>query len=269
MLVGDPRATGMRRRDFVALGSAALASSFLLDGNASAGQAAGLPLPAAAPSSLPIGYWVGSEHLPTLDLFGDALAASWPGLSSDIVPATSLPAGDARLLGSRVALTVLGVFWQVRSLSFRVVFSGEQPVEYPAWNFAWRGGAPNPSPSVRLHVPVSSEDGLTFAGEFKRPDAGVWGGRPRPFRTQLSLGHGTDRPKLRRGIYVAALPGRLLPGPVWRRYEMALAGASDSGPRIQLRRRGAPDEPRRDLGYLLLLVDVVGGRLRPRPETEA
>jgi hypothetical protein len=235
----------MRRRDFVALGSAALASSVLLEKRAWAADADGT---LAAPTLLPIGYWDGSD-------------------GPNVIPAASLPSGDVRLLGKRVGLTVLGVFSDVRSLSFRVVFSGEQPVEFAAWTFNWRGGAPNPSPSVRLRVPVLSPDGLSFLGEFARTRAGT----RQAFRAQLSLGSDAGQPKLRRGVYAVALPGRVLPGPVWRRYQLAWAGPSDPGPLIQLLRQRAPEEAiPADFGYLLLLVDTPGRRsLRPLSQLRA
>jgi len=68
----------------------------------------------------------------------------------------------------------------------------------------------------------------------------------------LSLDDEAGQAQLRRGVYVAALPGRWLPGPAWRRYEMAPAG---TGPAVRLCRRGTTEAPiAPDFGYLMLVV---------------
>ncbi len=248
--MGDAK-TGMRRREFVALGSATLLSSLIPSRSARAAVTADRP---AEPTTLPIAYGAG------------------PG--SALVPAASVSA-DRSLLGRQVDLTVLGAFSEVERLSFRIVFDDASGVEYPAWSFARRGGSPNPSPSVRLRVPVS-QSGLKFAGEFARsqpalrlfPDESGRGARPaQPFAARLSLGNEAGQAQLRRGVYVVALPGRWLPGPAWRRYEMG--PAPSGGPGVRLYPRGSAEAPiSPGFGYLILRVDTLGAP-GPRPGARA
>lgn len=285
------RAALISRRQFLVLGSAGLsgAAAFAAALSRPGGSVAEAALGGGGPLSLSVGYWVPSEHLPTFEGLAlaagrSSLRAGIPAVGGDVVPAESLPAGDAGLARTGVWLTIHGLVRAERpvprpalhALSVHVhrdvLDRGGRSttIPYSAWRFGGPTG-PRVSPAVRVRVPLDSRSGLRLS--IERSDASLAGrGRlcaalvrgsaaaaPEPGGPSCGALHFTirpepRRPRLRRGVYfLAVLDGGHAP-PVWSQYEFRAIGSPDTGARSLVRTGAAGAEPM-PFDYLVMTVD--------------
>lgn len=223
----EPASSGLsflRRRDFLALGSAGLLSlcfsDFVWAQTLQAGGAVARPLP--------VGFLEGSEQLKVLRRL--PLRIRRPRIPSQtaeaaplrIVPAEQLPMGDTSLMGRPLRLTIHGLYppaalgpkQQARlplAMDLDVLFPSPdpafpEPVRFFAWSFRRRPGW-NPSPPVSFVFPLDWE--VLPELELRVVPAG--GGPPMSFRTRFTVDYEPGIPRLQRGAYVlGTTPG------VWR-----------------------------------------------------
>jgi hypothetical protein len=232
----------LRRREFLALGSAGLSALFLSGGTPA--LAAELLAPGARPDGsgpISLAYWQGSDALPDLD-WPTAVEGLDPETLPPLIPAGRLRSGDPMLEATGVRLTLHGLFpppQDLESLQARasvlldLVYEPVKPVVHRAWNL--RGGQyPNVSSRVSLFVPVEEESrSVLLRGELRgfgvRPRRPLASGRQgqaaprgvqppkaeaprllrRAFSTRLTVGTERGVPKLRRGFYLIGLPAKV------------------------------------------------------------
>lgn len=214
---------GVRRRDFLVLGSAGLAA-LCFGGSV---QAQSLVTAEVAPRPMPVGFLAGSEEAPSLRKLPARIrrprmaAAVAAGPEYVVVPSESLPMGDTNLIGSPLRLTVHGLYppggispknWAELPLSIDldVLFPSPdpmfpEPIRFFAWSFRRRPGW-NPSPPVSFVFPLDWQ----ALPELSMRVVSA-GGEVRIFRTRFTFDDETGRPRLMRGAYVLGTSPK-----VWR-----------------------------------------------------
>ena len=234
--------SSIRRRDFLSLGSAGLASLVASAASPAFGAKSEAPKVPGRSGPVSVGYWTGSDRYPELDW---ATAMGSLDIEEDryprVVPADRLRSGGRLLEASGVKLTLHGLFPTPdpatlaarASVLFDIVYELERPIVHRAWNL--RGG-PNPNVSSRVSVYVPIEEptySLLFRGELQGYGTGVrkglasrvaqkavTGKRPpvmapptrlwrRLFQTRLSARGESGVPKLVRGFYLIGLPSHI------------------------------------------------------------
>ena len=202
---------GVRRRDFLVLGSAGLAA--LCFGGAAQAQSL-----VSAERPIPVGFVAGSEEAPSLRKLPARILrprmAAEPGSAGPeyvVVPAESLPLGDTNLIGSPLRLTIHGLYppggispkkWAELPLSIDldVLFPSPdpafpEPIRFFAWSFRRQPGW-NPSPPVSFVFPLDW-DALPEL-EMRVVSAG---GEVQTFRTRFTFDEEAGQPRLMRGAY--------------------------------------------------------------------
>ncbi len=212
----------LRRRDFLALGSAALLSPWL----ASAAWAEELLGAEVGVLPATLGYLEGSDLLANLRRLPRAVrnpAAAVRvlealGAAPEIVPAHRLPLGDTGLVGRPLRLTIHGLYpgAAIRSPARRrqlplavdldVVFPPPDPVfpkpaPFYAWSFRRRPGW-NPSPPISFVFPL---DWYVYPELLLRVTPAARGAAPVTLRTRFTLDDESGLPRLRRGVYLIGL----------------------------------------------------------------
>lgn len=206
---------GVRRRDFLVLGSAGLAA-LCFGGTV---QAQSLVTAEAAPRPMPVGFVAGSEAAPSLRKLPARIRrprmpaeAGSNGLDYVVVPASSLPLGDTNLIGNPLRLTVHGLYppggispkqWAELPLAIDldVLFPSPdpmfpEPIRFFAWSFRRQPGW-NPSPPVSFVFPL---DWQALPELSMRVVSAK--GEVRTFRTRFTFDDETGQPRLMRGAYV-------------------------------------------------------------------
>ncbi len=208
----------LRRRDFLALGSAGLLAPLFGDlAWAQAGEAAVRPLP--------VGYIEESETLRNLHRLPRMIRRPLSTAESEtaaaspvVVPAASLFQGDTSLPGRPLRIRIDGLYppqalepklWKKLPLAMdlEVLFPSPdpafpQPLRFFAWSFRRRPGW-NPSPPVEFRFPLDWQS-LPQLVLRVRPAIG----EPLVLRTKFTVDAESGRPRLRRGIYLlGATPG--------------------------------------------------------------
>lgn len=217
---------GLRRRDFLTLGSMGIAGLWLGGlGRAEAavlGEAARAALP-AQPMSL--GYFAASEELPnTIDLPRAVLSpARQPvagtaaqGVLHSVVPADSLLSGDTSLVGHTFQMKVHGLYppkalaasrrpAMPLAIDLDVLFPPPDPIfprkaRFLAWSFRRRPGW-DPSPPTKFVFPLDWQ----VMPEIELRVTPADGGPAATFETRFTLDAEPGRPRLRRGVYLLGL----------------------------------------------------------------
>jgi len=206
---------GVRRRDFLILGSAGLAA--LCFGGAAEAQSLSA---AAAVRPMPVGFLEGSEVESSLRklparIRRPRMAAEAGSAVSEyvVVPAESLPLGDTNLIGGPLRLTIHGLYppggispkqWAELPLSIDldVHFPSPdpmfpEPIRFFAWSFRRQPGW-NPSPPVSFVFPLDW-DALP---ELEMRIVPPGGGPARRLRTKFTFDEEAGQPRLMRGAYV-------------------------------------------------------------------
>lgn len=235
-----------------------------------------------------IGYWLGSESLPSVErlshsaesYFVDSCRERLEAFDeieprqADLVPAGELWSGDRRFARDGVAVTIHGLFpndgraaGRLPCFSISMVqgkdYGPHHPERFHAWSYLGHE-QPEGGAGVRFTAPVLADRGLTLA--FEMTEAATAGAEPerRELLTRFSLGQEIATPKLRRGLYLIAWrAAKARPLPSWRRFEVlasdaetaALSDARHDGlcfSRLALRR---DREARPDLSYVLMSLD--------------
>jgi hypothetical protein len=214
----------LRRRDFLAFGSAGLLSLCL--GDVAWGQSLSAADALVRPMS--VGFIEGSEQLKNLRRL--PLRIRRPRIPSQtaeaaplrIVPAELLTMGDTSLMGRPLHLTVHGLYppaalgpkQQARlplAMDLDVLFPSPdpafpEPIPFFAWSFRRQPGW-NPSPPVSFVFPLDWE----ALPELVLRVVPAGGGSPIVFRTRFTVDYEAGRPRLQRGVYaLGTMPG------VWR-----------------------------------------------------
>lgn len=228
----------LRRRDFLALGSAGLLWPVV--GDLAWAQAP--PGADGAVRPLSAGYLEGSEVFRDLHRLPKKIRRPLSATSENgsaegspvVVPAASLFQGDTSLPGRPLRIRIDGLYppqviepklWKKLPLAMdlEVLFPSPdpafpQPLRFFAWSFRRRPGW-NPSPPVEFRFPLDWETlpqlvlrVLTASGDHLA------------LRTKLTLDNEPGRPRLRRGVYLlGAAPG------IWDR-EVRLADVAKWAP---------------------------------------
>jgi hypothetical protein len=234
----------MRRRDFLQVGTAGLATAMAArSSDALAGQTGGAAPAAPIVEPIALGYWIGSGHrrdLGQVPLASAGAADQEEAFAPDVAPAE--PAGVAR---SPVRLGLHGLVEAARrpferslsGLSLLVDFTVPEvgTVRYAAWRYD-RLPVRHVSRTVRLVVPLDPSGRLHLALERRRGQI--------PAETWLSA---------RRGVYFLALPGLGGVRPDWSRLQFREAGG---GARRLVQRGLFGLEPAR-FDYLVVSIDTV------------
>jgi len=220
-----PEAAGhtlLRRRDFLVLGSAGLATLCLGD------LAWADPLLTGAALPLPVAYVDGSgglrglKHLPSSVLRPGMAERSATAETLTVLAADRLPEGDTSLVGRPLRMRIHGLYPPATlnpqrrtelpvSIDLDVVFPPPDPAfPAPAPFHAWslrRSNGWNPSPPVSFVFPL---DWYVYP-ELVMTVVPSEGGRPVTMRTLFTLDDEPGRPRLQRGLFLLGL----LPG-AWR-----------------------------------------------------
>lgn len=206
---------GLRRREFLALGSAGLLS--LCFGGAA--QAQSVLHPEAATQLMPVGYIEGSGEAPRLRrlplrIRQPRAAAQVVGDDTEyrIVSATSLPMGDTQLIGQPLRLTIHGLYPPgglalkhrdelPLAIDLDVLFPSPdpafpEPIRFFAWSFRRLPGW-SPSPPVSFVFPLDWDALPELAMRIVPAN----GGPARTFRTRFTFDQESGRPRLLRGTY--------------------------------------------------------------------
>jgi hypothetical protein len=209
----------LRRREFLALGSAGLLAPLFGDlAWAQAGETAVRPLP--------VGYIEESEVF--LDLqrlprrvrrpLSSAAERGASEASPLVVPAASLFQGDTSLPGRPLRIRIDGLYppqalerklWKKLPLAMdlEVLFPSPdpafpQPLRFFAWSFRRQPGW-NPSPPIRFRFPLDWQALPQFVLRVRTA-----AGESLVLRTKFTVDSESGRPRLRRGIYLlGAVPG--------------------------------------------------------------
>lgn len=209
---GNKADSGLDRRQFLALTSAAAAGSYLAMPAAASnilGVRTALDLP------LSVGFLTGSEEYESFETL------PWQGRDPEnppelaVMPAERLDVGDQMLAGETVRMTVHGLYPRIpprRAASFRetnllVMFPPEIPGLSGAFPFvAWglrRLPARSRGARTSFAVPLREDGGLTLALETTEQRGSVV--EPRRYFTDFTVDWYDGRPKLSRGIYFLGL----------------------------------------------------------------
>lgn len=212
---------GVRRRDFLVLGSAGLAA-LCFGGSV---QAQALATAKTAPLPMPIGFLAGSEEAASLRKLPPRIRrprmASADGSEHVIVPADSLPMGDTQLIGAPLRLTVHGLYppggispnkWAELPLAIDldVLFPSPdpmfpEPIRFYAWSFRRQPGW-NASPPVSFVFPLDWEAMPELSLRVVSPN-----GEERTYRARFTFDDEAGQPRLLRGAYVLGTTPK-----VWR-----------------------------------------------------
>ena len=208
---------GLRRRDFLTLGSAGLVTSFFGD------FAWADPLTAAgmAIQPMPVGYIEASETIRNLKRLTPKIRR--PGLAVQdktgreealsIVPAARLFSGDTNLIGQPLRMRIDGLYpplaldrkhWRglPMAVDLEIVFPSPdpavslEPLRFYVWSLRRQPGW-NPSPPVSFRFPLDWEV-LPELVMTVRPAQG----ETRVFKTRFTLDSESGMPRLRRGVYL-------------------------------------------------------------------
>lgn len=208
--------SGLRRRDFLALGSAGLAA--LCFGGVA--QAQSILVEESAPRWMPVGFLSGSEEAPSLRRLPARIRR--PRMVAEvgsyepeyhIVPAHVLPLGDTDLIGQPLRMTIHGLYPPggiapnrraelPLSIDLDIFFPSPdpafpEPIPFHAWSFRKRPGW-NPSPPVSFVYPLDWQ-ALPMLSMRVVP---ARGGVVRTFQTRFTFDDETGLPRLMRGAYV-------------------------------------------------------------------
>jgi hypothetical protein len=244
----------MRRRDFLHVGTAAMAAVVAAGSRDALARQTGGAAPAATPTLPPIamGYWTASAagpDLARLRLAGAGAAAGDGAFEPDVAPADRLGAETPSVPRAAVRLGLHGLVEAERRafqrplshLSLLVDFAVPEvgTIRYAAWRYE-RLPVRNVSRAVRLVVPLGPAGDLRLALER------------RPGQPAAEAGLSTPR----RGVYFLALPGPGGDRPDWSRFQFREAGAG--GARRLVRQGLFGLEPAR-FDYLVVSIDTVRG----------
>ncbi len=287
------KSSGLRRREFLALGPAfGLATGMLPLGSlaraASAGPLAGIG--AVRDDLLSIGYWQGSDTLAEFaslahtgePFFVDAQdspvdeSAIAEPVYADVISAQALSVGDRRFAQNGAKVSIHGLFpsageavHDLPGLSIDAHFDPYHQAPFHAWRFDPSASSSSPA-GVSFTVPLAKTTGLTlsFAIAEGRDQRSGTDASPERISTRFSLGREPGQPKLRRGVYFIAWRGsNSKPLPSWRRY-LVLAAAAKTGdlPEDEIAHQGYSRLTQRwnrrvpaDLSYVMLSVDYAAG----------
>ena len=206
----------LRRREFLAFGSALAISSWIPEWAAAA--------PAAVTRPMSVGFVEGMENqafdvkrLPGRILFpGSPKNQADGGGGLRIVPADRLWMGDTSLMGKPLRMRIHGLYPPVAKLVERrrqlpaavdleVLFPSEdplfpEPLRFQAWSFRQQHGW-SPSPPVSFRFPLDWQVLPELVLTVRPAD-----GRPATtFTTRFTLDDEPGRPRLQRGIYLLGL----------------------------------------------------------------
>ena len=200
----------LRRRDFLAFGSAGLLSLCFSD----LARAQALLSDEAMARAMPVGYLEGSDQLQSLRKLPLRVRRPRAGAEREIlrmVPAESLPMGDTSLVGPPLRLTIHGLYPPAAltprqqkdlplALDLDVLFPSPdpafpEPIRFFAWSFRRRPGW-NPSPPVSFTYPL---DWQAMPELVLRVTPAK--GAPVTLRTRFTVDYETGRPRLMRGVY--------------------------------------------------------------------
>jgi hypothetical protein len=226
----QPARTGMRRRDFLALGSALAAAPLVERAAAAAALAKAVAKPAARPIS--VGYLEGSAYLKDLRHLAAELRLLTITRQGDtlmegrrVVPANTLPGGDASFAGTTVRISIRGLYPPLpvvppppgvasslpRAIDLdisvpSVDLSQGAGYLFQAWSYR---RLPAPDLSAPLSFVISPDWYSDFAVTFGVvPALAPAGARPRISRTAFTLGADLGRPRLQAGAYLLGInPG--------------------------------------------------------------
>lgn len=213
------RKGGLRRREFLVLGSTLALSPWFSD--LALAQAL-LTEGAAAVRPLPVGFLEGSREVPDLRDLSTwmrqpmiARGARWEdGEELRIVPAAELFQGDTELVGRPLRLRIGGLYppaallrqrWRELPLAIDidVLFPAPEPavslepVRFHAWSFRRRPGW-NPSPPVRFTFPLDWQ----ALPEIEMRVVPAGGLPPVTLRTRFTFDDEPGLPRLQRGLYL-------------------------------------------------------------------
>jgi hypothetical protein len=209
---GRPAGNALRRREFLALGSAGVAS--LCFGDLAWAQDSVSAEATARP--LPVGYLEGSETLPKLRRLPLQVrrprAAVAEAAAIRIVPADALPMGNTDLIGRPLRMTIHGLYPPgvllakgrrelPLAVDLDVLFPSPDPMfpaplRFFAWSFRRRPGW-NPSPPVSFVFPLDWHALPEFTLRVVPAS-----GPARRFHTRFTFDEETGRPRLLRGAYL-------------------------------------------------------------------
>lgn len=213
---GTGEGSGLRRRDFLAFGSAGLAT--LCFGGVA--QAQSLLVEESTPRWMPVGFLNGSEGAPTLRrlparIRRPRMAAEVDSSEPDysVVPAHALPLGDTNLIGQPLRMTIHGLYPPggiapkrraelPLAIDLDVLFPSPdpafpEPLPFHAWSFRKRPGW-GPSPPVSFVYPLDWQ-ALPMLSMRVVP---ARGGLVRNFQTRFTFDDEAGLPRLMRGAYV-------------------------------------------------------------------
>ena len=219
----DSSREGVRRREFLVLGSAGLAA-LCFGGSV---QAQALATAETAPRPMPVGFLAGSEEASSLRKLPARIrrprmaAGEAAGPEYVVVPAESLPMGDTQLIGAPLRLTVHGLYppggisqkkWAELPLAIDldVLFPSPdpmfpEPIRFYAWSFRRQPGW-NASPPVSFVFPLDWEAMPELSMRVVSAS-----GEERTFRTRFTFDDEAGQPRLLRGAYVLGTAPK-----VWR-----------------------------------------------------
>jgi hypothetical protein len=219
----------IRRRDFLALsGAAALYPAF--EGIARAQE---VVAGADVVRPMSVGYVEGSDTWKSFKAItaatlnrGVRSAPGNPATAANVVPATSLIAGDQSLANQTVRMGVHGLYpipnpTAVRAIYLTVFFPSDNPglapgpLPFTAWGYKSRP-APDPGAPVKFVAPLGPTGELDLLlevtpgnarGFVRRPSSvgpqpGTPGGR---FTTRFTVDWLEGRPRMQRGLYLLGL----------------------------------------------------------------
>lgn len=210
--------SGLRRRDFLVLGSTLALAPWLSD----AALAQSLLIGDAAARPLPVGFLEGSREASDLRHLsgwirqpGIASGASWEdGETLRVVPAAQLFQGDTELIGRPLRLSIRGLYppaalaWKRRkdfplAIDLDVLFPAPEPaistepVRFHAWSFRRQPGW-NPSPPIKFTFPLGWQE----LPEVELRIVPANGRLPVTLRTRFTLDDEPEVPRLQRGLYL-------------------------------------------------------------------
>ena len=214
----EPAGSGLRRRDFLVLGSTLALSPWFSD----LAFAQSLLTEQVAPRPLPVGFLEGSGQVPDLRHLsswirqpGIVRGASWEdGETLRLVPAAQLFQGDTDLIGRPLRLSIQGLYppaalerKQRRELPLAIDLDvlfpapeqaiSEEPVPFHAWSFRRRPGW-NPSPPVKFTFPLGWQE----LPEISMRIVPAGGLPPVHLRTRFTFDDEPGLPRLQRGLYL-------------------------------------------------------------------
>ncbi len=226
----DAKFLNLRRREFLAAGSAGILSTGIgIPKMAFAADLVGdLPAPGAwGGEMVSIGYWRGSDAITD---FGNLMHSEELLLEekigenetqipvvelADLVPAQSLGRGDPAFVGKGAQVRIHGVILEssgratsTAALSIDVHYSPYHETVFQAWSY--RPGALSNSSSTGFVVPIDRDGGLTLTfgiGDPLDSRSNSVEACATQCLSHFTPGQQTSLPKLKRGVYLAAWRG--------------------------------------------------------------